>query len=417
MVTQFRLRGVKLMDSNFRGDNKLNDSYFFISYPRSCYDKAYEYVSSMEKYNIKIWWDRYIGSAEDWENELTKHIEGCQAVIMLLFPEVFSSQRKSNMHKEYNIAHHFGKTVHCVLVEAIDDQQVTNVNRWWWEDIKNSQYIKGWEYSNIDALVKTRFLNPNRSGTRNQFANDKDQIVLETYSSSLLPYYPANFWLVRLYVCAVKNKNGKRFIPLKYTRYGGIWSTPHIAFQFQPPPYSLLCEVLDILHLFDSWVEKESNTIESLGLHQLYQLGMFSPSTIRKNTYTEFKPSPTSKGQYNCFRVEEYHLNHLKDGELVNIYDPEKLFGYRYFPLDEQGNADFSSKYVEYQGGDILFFGKKLSTNIVALLNDNRHFEDCTYDLPADITINEFGVSQSNNMQHPSKRNHQQIILKHKPRL
>ena len=376
--------GEVFMRQFFSFDSFSRQPYCFISYSSVDIERINPFVYYLMGHNVNIWIDSDIPKASNWSKEIADHIEGCSLFTVFVSANTFDNF-DSYVYKEYQMAKHFNKPILFVLLDDINPDSLPNEWLPWWYEIIRTQCLHAYKLE--EEELYSGLLSSASLYTRPRAS----YIVLENYSSSALETSPAGYWLIRLLVIVIKCSDGRRYIPLQFPTYGGIWTTPHIAYEFQKPRIKRLNNVSLILKYYDEWVQKYSDILVALEDHQYYQMGMFDNVSEHFTSYTEYKVSPNQQDRFKCYRVEEYHITSIDETELINIYDPERLHGYRYFPIDANGDADRHSKYVSIKDDSILFFGKKLSTNIANLLGSNNRFLDCTYTLPDNIRINEFG--------------------------
>ena len=364
-------------------------SYFFVSYDSSDSGRIAPIVTDLHNKGLAMWYDYGIEYGENWSAQLAERINQSDAVLMFLSKETFRKD-ESFVYKEYIMAKEFyKKKIYIVILDDIDNNDVSAHYLPWWIEVKQKQCIQ---------LHKAK--------TPEDISGMIVAAVSPLCAQSPVPYYiledlqkqgirlervPAGYRYIRLLVFVLEDSCGKRYIPFQYPRYGSIWTTPHIDFSLTPSKDMRLTDVSKILLQFERWMKQYGETFDILETHQLYQMGMFNAESKRYISFTEYKVSPTFLDRYLCYRVDEHHVTYIDPDEMINIYDPEKLHGYRYFPLNPDGFAEQSSPYVQCSGKDIFFFGKKLSTNIVSLLGDNQRFSDCTYKLPDDVHIDETG--------------------------
>lgn len=220
--------------------------------------------------------------------------------------------------------------------------------------------------------------------------------ILEEAKLKDVPKIPTGYWRLRLYIFLLKDKSGKRFLPLQLPRYESILTVPHIAIRCDgnkryTSVKKIIEEVYRLGHNYDY-------LIDEMEKHQFYQMGIFGFDVQKVNEYIEYKCSTTLRDQWKAHWIEEVKVISLQHDELVNLYDPFCYHGYRYLPIDENGFVDTNSKYVRSidDGRGIWFFGKPLSSNIVNLINHTTNFDDCTYELPDGVLLSERGCILDN---------------------
>ena len=368
--------------------------YFFVSYDSSDSERIAPIVTALHEKGLDMWYDHGIEYGENWSAQLADRISQSGAVLMFLSKETFHKD-ESFVYKEYIMAKEFyKKKIYIVILDNIENSDVSTRYLPWWIEVKQKQCIQVW-----------------KSKTTEDISEMIEVAISPSHAQPSAPYYileelqkqrtrldsvPAGYRYIRLLVFVLMDSSGKRYIPFQYPRYGSIWTTPHIDFSLTPTKDMRFTDVSKILLQFERWMKQYGETFEILENHQLYQMGMFNAETKRYTSFTEYKVSPTFLDRYLCYRVDEHHVTYIDPDEMINIYDPEKLHGYKYFPLGQDGFADQASPYVQCSGKDIFFFGKKLSTNIVGLLGDNQRFTDCTYKLPDGVHIDENGFIGDN---------------------
>ena len=370
-----------------------NTSYFFVSYDSGDTDRISPIVTRLHKNGLDMWYDHGIEYGENWSGQLAERIGKSSAVLMFLSKGTFRKE-ESFVYKEYIMAKEFyQKKIYIVLLDNISNNDLPAHWLPWWIEIKQRQCIQAWQSiknEDISALLVKAIYPTAEKHTPASY-------VLEELlkNQSRLKQIPAGYRYIRLLVFVVMDSDGNRFIPFQYPRYGSIWTTPHIDFGLIPDKDIRFTDISKILRQFERWMDKYADIFNILERHQLYQMGMFNAESEKYTAYTEYKVSPTFLDRYQCYRVDEHHVTYVDPDEMINIYDPEKLHGYKYFPLDQKGFADQSSQYVQCSGEDVFFFGKKLSTNIVRLLGSNQRFADCTYQLPDNVCMDENGITSS----------------------
>lgn len=217
--------------------------------------------------------------------------------------------------------------------------------------------------------------------------------ILENTKLKDVPKPPTRYCRLRLYIFLLKNKSGKRFLPLQLPRYGSILTVPHISISwFEDKRYTSVKKIKEEIYRLG---HNYDDLIKEMEKHQFYQMGIFSYDVEDKkiNDYIEYKCSTTLRDQWRAYWIEEVKVTTLESNELVNLYDPFYYHGYRYLPIDENGFVDTSSRYVKLidDGKGIWFFGKPLSSNIVNLISNINDFDDCTYELPSGVLLSERG--------------------------
>lgn len=217
--------------------------------------------------------------------------------------------------------------------------------------------------------------------------------ILENTKLKNVPKPLTKYWRLRLYIFLLKDKSGKRFLPLQLPRYESILTVPHIAISwFEDKRYTSVKKIKEEVYRLG---HKYDDLIKEMEKHQFYQMGIFTYDVEDKkiNDYIEYKCSTTLRGQWSAYWIEEVKVTTLEPNELVNLYDPFYYHGYRYLPIDENGFVDTSSRYVKLteDGKGIWFFGKPLSSNIRNLINNINDFDDCTYELPSGVLLSERG--------------------------
>ena len=364
-------------------------SYLFVSYDSGDAERIAPILTSLHNKGVEMWYDHGIEYGENWSGQLAERIGQSSAVLMFISKTVFNRE-ESFVYKEYIMAKEFyKKSVYAVILDNIEKDSVSA--RWlpWWIEMRQKQCVQAWKADTNDSIAA---MIESAVTPSPQKASDEYRILEDLQKQGeRLNHAPAGYRYIRLLVFAIMDSDGNRFIPFQYPRYGSIWTTPHIDFSLPPPQDKRLTDVSKILRHFDKWMREYADIFDILENQRLYQMGMFNAESKMYEAFTEYKISPTLLDRYHCYRVDEYHVTYIDPDEIINIYDPEKLHGYRYFPLNREGFADSSSQYVECSGENIYFFGKKLSTNIVRLLSDNQRFSDCTFRLPDDVRIDENG--------------------------
>lgn len=220
----------------------------------------------------------------------------------------------------------------------------------------------------------------------------KDYYILDNTDLAEVPRSAVSYWRIRLFVFILRDAARKCFLPLQLHKYNGVWTVPHIARRIS------MRGGLTSVKILTNKIRESSHQMDSLFTdledQQFYQMGLNNYETHILRDYIECKFSVNSRHEYQYSFVEECEVYNLSVKELINVYDPQKYYGYHYLPLDTYGNADAASPYVEIapDGKGIWFFDHPLSTNIVNLINQKGNFEHCTYDLPNNIILSESGV-------------------------
>ena len=375
--------------SKYLGFEPTSDSrsYCFVSYDSSDTERITPIVSSLYKAGLDIWYDYGIEYSENWSGQISNRIKGCKSVLMFLSSSTFLRENPF-VRNEYDLAKHFRKKIYIVIIDDICSQDICENNLLWWIELKQMQCIQAWKYKTNNQVVNV--IQEAMGGLSSR--DNSYYHLLENCEGLMLEVTPTGFWFIRLLVFAIQDSAGRKFIPLRNLRYGDIWSTPHIVLEFSPPRGKKPRDVNKILAHYENWTRDFGAVINYLTEHQFYQAGIRNSEATEFDSYTEYKLHAFYRDRYQCYRIEEHHVTYIDPDELINIYDPKKLHGYKYFPLDKDGSADLSSSFIETDGDSILFFGEKIATNIARMLGDSRRFDDCTYKLPNGILMDENGL-------------------------
>lgn len=366
------------------------DNYIFLSYSSIDSNEVRPIAKLLdEKLSIPIWYDQGIKSRQDFNKTISQRIKNCNEVIMFISNHNLTDP-DSYVFYEYVLAHRRNhKPIHYILLEEINENNIQEEYDNWWTDINYKyQHIPAYNMSNEDVVDKIiNSLTPSHNSTLEK-KKKEDYLILEDTELERLSKFPSGFVIIHLYTCVLKDREGNLFIPMEYPHYGGIWTVPHISYDIDLPRHRRLRKVKDILEFIDKNAEENDTILEELKYQKLYQMGLFQEIVEKSDSYTEYKVSPTYKDRVQCYRVEEYFFTDIDESELKNIYDPEHLKGYKYFPLTKNYDIDFNSKYVKKIDDTVYFFDKPLSSNIINLIKNKKELRAATFKVPVILTPN-----------------------------
>lgn len=119
--------------------------YIFISYNREDAPIVRRYTVALRKLGVRLWYDLGIVSSSKitWANQIEKHIEDCEGVVMFLSRGIFR-KNDSYVVTEYNLARAYNKEIVFVACNEINDNDVNVIDgRYvkWWNEVTSFHLI------------------------------------------------------------------------------------------------------------------------------------------------------------------------------------------------------------------------------------------------------------------------------------
>lgn len=206
--------------------------------------------------------------------------------------------------------------------------------------------------------------------------NNITSFILEKYDRDEVPYEPAEYWYLELYIISLRTvfnqyDNSMYYLVLEYPSYNEhsfngqinncIWSTPYVACLFEKPSMKRFKKKKDIFTFYQSTMDEKKNLINKLRENRFYHMGISNYELSEGENYIEYKVSPRQPDKWKCYYIQEYFVTGIDSLGLLNLCDPEGLHSYRYYPLTK----------IEVSNSSQFFLGKPLASNVAHILNNS----------------------------------------------
>lgn len=204
-------------------------------------------------------------------------------------------------------------------------------------------------------------------------SSNKDCYILDSCNDTQRLIEPVEYWVLNLLTIVLED-NGHRYLVLEYPSYSEIesngrkndciWSVPYMAYLLKIEGSQRLDTVGDIKSFYNNGLKRKNKLFKELENYRFYHMGISHFTKVNGRSYIEYKRSPRQPDRWKCYYINEYYITGIDHLGLLNLTDSEGLHAYRYLPIDNR------SLFWETDN-DIIFMGKKLSSNIASMLNNS----------------------------------------------
>ncbi|MBR3597835.1 MAG: toll/interleukin-1 receptor domain-containing protein [Clostridia bacterium] len=126
--------------------------YYFVSYNSEDVGKIGPIVQKLNDSAVPLWYDYGLEYGEKWESQISSKIKDAKAII-LFFTKGILSKDESYVRKEYDIAtEYFGKKVYVILLDKINNNDISFDMIPWWYEIKKRQCVVASEIENLEEI-------------------------------------------------------------------------------------------------------------------------------------------------------------------------------------------------------------------------------------------------------------------------
>lgn len=92
------------------------EPFAFISYAHADAERVYPSIEKLCEHHLNVWYDREIGSGEDWQEKIATHIKNCSVLVLMLSSTSVLSQ---NVRNELTMAQNYKKVIIPVFLEMV----------------------------------------------------------------------------------------------------------------------------------------------------------------------------------------------------------------------------------------------------------------------------------------------------------
>lgn len=236
------------------------------------------------------------------------------------------------------------------------------------------------------------------TGRKNSMEEGNDYYLLDNYTDNVvLPFAPCELRIVCLYYITLTYpsdwKFGSRrgcdpnpnfndfFLLLKHTDcttntmseemsseyHHYLWSVPFISLDVplgKDP--ERLQKVGEIRSFFTLNFQKSRNEIKAAESQLLRHLGLHRKDVniVKGNSYTEYKKAVFFlQDKWECCYTQEYYISNVNSADVINLTDPEDLYGYKYYELSDFKHRRFAAV-PSTVNGETKFLGKFIPRSI-----------------------------------------------------
>ena len=140
------------MATNFGFTPLEQSEYYFVSYNTQDTARVAKITREMNRRGIPLWYDEGLLVGIKWEQQITRKIEGCRAVILFVTKKLMARENPY-VQVEYEIAQEYEKRVFIIFLDMISFNDVSTDLKGWWVRLKKLHGIAVSEINDTAEIV------------------------------------------------------------------------------------------------------------------------------------------------------------------------------------------------------------------------------------------------------------------------